>query len=281
MRVFNSFDEAAGKICRAVVTTGSFDGVHIGHKEIIRRLNQEAENIDGESVLITFDPHPRKVLYPEQKDFKLLNSRSEKIALLEKAGLDNLIVVNFTASFSKTTPYDFVVKYLLGKINAEIITVGNNHRFGPGREGDYKYLKKLAGEFNFRVEEISLQDIENETVSSNKIRKALFEGNIKRANTFLDYPYFISGLIAQGGKFLGSDDIDVMEMKVEEKEKLIPTPGIYAVKLLHERKSMKGMAVIYNVENEEPKIAISLFGDKFTKNNVFGVLNFHERIKKY
>ncbi len=281
MRVFNSFDEAEGKLDRVVVTTGSFDGVHIGHKEIIKKLNKERGNIHGESLLITFHPHPRKVLYPEQKDFKLLTSQSEKIELLEKEGLDNLIIVNFTAAFSKITPRKYVVDYLLGKLDAKVIAVGNNHRFGPGRQGDYNYLKKLAGKFNFRVEEISLRDIENEKISSNKIRKALYQGNIKQANAFLGYNYFISGLISRGAKFPANDSIDAMEIKVEEKEKLIPPPGIYAIKLTQERKSMKGIVAIYNDKDKQQKIAISLFNEIFAENNFFGVLSFYERIKKW
>ena len=143
MRIFRGFDEAQG-IKNPVVTTGSFDGVHIGHKTILNRLRMLAQKYDGESVLITFDPHPRKVLYPETagKDLKLINSQDEKLELLRGAGLDDVIIVEFTREFSKITSEEFVRDYLCGKLKASVVVVGFNHHFGFNKEGDYKHLWK-------------------------------------------------------------------------------------------------------------------------------------------
>ncbi|MFW6096385.1 MAG: adenylyltransferase/cytidyltransferase family protein, partial [Bacteroidota bacterium] len=192
MEIHRSFD-INKKIKNPVVTTGSFDGVHIGHKTILQRLKKIANEIDGETVLITFYPHPRKVLYPEThgKNLKLISTQREKIFLLEQAGLDHLIIVNFTREFAKTTSHQFVEDILVGKLDARRIIVGFNHHFGHNREGDYEYLYELAKTHDFEVEEIPEQDVENETVSSTTIRQALSEGKIQRANAYLDHYYII------------------------------------------------------------------------------------------
>lgn len=221
-------EDAAGKINRAVVTTGSFDGVHLGHKVIIRSLKQLAEKIGGESVLITFHPHPRKVLYPEQSDLKLINSQEEKIALLSATGLDNLIIHPFSLAFSKTSSHDFVTRILIGQLQARVIVVGHNHHFGYNREGDYSYLHALKKELGFGLEEIPLLDIENETVSSTRIRKALKEGNMQRANAYLDHPYIIYGPLSEAPPMEGVPEMPLLRIGIDEPDKLVPPPGIYA-----------------------------------------------------
>ncbi len=279
MRVFESFNEAKGKIKNAVVTTGSFDGVHIGHKEIIKHLNDLSKQINGESVLITFYPHPRKVLYPEQNDLKLINSKSEKIELLKKAGLNNLIIVPFTLDFSKTTSHDFIVKYLLGNLNTKIIVIGHNYQFGHKRQGDNTYLHDLAQKMNFRVEEIPLKGIKNETISSTKIRKILHKGNIQQANNYLGHQFFISGIIKQTEKLPGVNDINMFELIIEEPDKLIPPPGIYAIKINYKGSYMKGMAIIYYTDKNQFKIGINLLFNDFKEDNVPGALYFYKKIK--
>ena len=160
-------------IKNAVVTTGSFDGVHIGHRFIINHINELAASIDGVSVLITFWPHPRKVLFPETtgRELQLINTQREKIKLLAKTGLDHLVIVTFTPEFAKTSSNDFVTKILLEKLHAKIIVVGFNHHFGHNREGSYDSLIALSENYDFRVDEIPEQAIQNETVSSTKIRQ--------------------------------------------------------------------------------------------------------------
>ncbi|MCJ7447123.1 MAG: adenylyltransferase/cytidyltransferase family protein [Bacteroidales bacterium] len=177
MKVFRSFEEAKG-IKNPVVTTGSFDGVHIGHKTIIRRLKMLADKHNGESVLITFYPHPRKILYPDTagKDLKLINSQEEKLELLRKAGLDNVIIIEFTREFSTITSEQFVRDYLYSVLKSKVVVVGFNHHFGFNKEGDYKQLWGWREKYNFDAEEIPEQEVQHETVSSTKIRQAISEG---------------------------------------------------------------------------------------------------------
>ena len=160
MKIFRNFEEAKN-IRNPVVTTGSFDGVHIGHKTILNRLKMLAEKYDGESVLITFDPHPRKVLYPDTagKDLKLINSQEEKLELLEKAGLNNVIIIEFTREFSKVTSKQFVRDFLHGMLHAKVVVAGFNHHFGFNKEGDYKQLWDWQEKYNFEAEEIPEQEV--------------------------------------------------------------------------------------------------------------------------
>jgi len=248
MRVFKDLSEVEGKIKNAVVTTGSFDGVHVGHKIIIDRLKTLASQIEGESTLVTFHPHPRKVLYPEQKDLKLINSQEEKIELLSKTGLHNLVILPFTIEFSKTTSHDFITQILIEKLNSRIIIVGHNHHFGHNRSGDFSYLYELSSQMGFQVEDIPLKDIENETVSSTKIRKALAEGNIMRANAYLDHQYIISGVLKLNDATDNSHNSSSYTISIDEVEKVIPPPGIYATNILNNGRGEKAMTLI--VDNE-------------------------------
>lgn len=246
MRIFRSFDEA-GCIRNAVVTTGTFDGVHVGHKAIINRLNRLAHEIQGESVLITFHPHPRKVLYPESegRDLKMILTQEEKVEHLRETGLHNLLIIPFTLDFSTISSYTFVTDHLLGKLHAKIIVVGYNHHFGHNREGDYSYLYELSKKFGFGVEEIPVQEIQNESVSSTKIRKALQEGNIQRANAYLDHLFCLSGIAAEGNPFLHSKGFPTSFLTVNDPEKLVPPEGVYAVRSKVKDIALKGICNIF------------------------------------
>lgn len=245
MKIFTNFDQA-DSIPNAVVTTGSFDGVHIGHKVILQRLRKLADETGGETVLITFHPHPRKVLYPDTagKDLYLINSQREKIELLRQTGLDNLIIVDFTLEFSKITSVNFVKNILLNKIHARKIVIGFNHHFGHNREGDYEALRILGIKYGFDVEEIPEQDIHNELVSSTKIRKALLDGNIQKANAYLDHHYIIMGLISEVNPKLQEIGFPSFSIRIEEESKLIPPNGVYAVSVKDEIRSYRGMCFI-------------------------------------
>lgn len=250
MRIFRSFDEA-GCIRNAVVTTGTFDGVHVGHKAIINRLNRLAHEIQGESVLITFHPHPRKVLYPESegRNLKMILTQEEKVEHLRETGLHNLLIIPFTLDFSKISSYTFVTDHLLGKLHAKIIVVGYNHHFGHNREGDYSYLYELSKKFGFGVEEIPVQEIQNESVSSTKIRKALQEGNIQRANAYLDHLFCLSGIAAEGNPFLHSKGFPTSFLTVNDPEKLVPPEGVYAVRSKVKDIAFKGICNIFYPDN--------------------------------
>ena len=260
MQIHRSF-ETLNNIKNPVVTTGTFDGVHIGHKVIIDRLNTLAKNITGESVLITFHPHPRRVLYPETagKNLQLINSQKEKIHLLEKAGLNHLVIIDFTIEFSKTTSRQFVEEILLGKLHAKIIIVGFNHHFGHNREGDYSYLYELTKTHLFQVEEIPEQDLENETVSSTIIRKALSEGRIQRANAYLDHFFIITGSLTKGDEKCSQIGFTTMGVIIEEDVKLIPPDGVYAISLNIEKKRFRGMLNVKHYSTNKPNIQVHLF----------------------
>lgn len=285
MQVHHGFDEAKN-IKNVVVTTGSFDGVHIGHKTIINRINEIARKIQGESVLITFYPHPRKVLYPETdgKDLMFINSQKEKIELLRKTGLDHLIIVNFTLEFSKVKSHDFVRNFLIEKLRAKYIVVGFNHHFGHNREGDYSYLYNLKKEFDFEVEEIPEQDIQHETVSSTTIRKAIKEGRVQRANAYLDHQYIIIGALGKGTHYFTNISYPTLTVQIEENGKLIPPEGIYATSLEWNKTTYKAMLIVWcdkelgksNSLNKNVEIHILDFDSIFPDSDA--TIYFHKRI---
>jgi len=271
MKIHYSFDDI-GVIKNPVVTTGTFDGVHIGHDIIISRLNELAAGIDGESALITFHPHPRKVLFPDKaSELKLINTQNEKKLMLAKTGLDHLFIINFTLEFSKTSSHDFVNKILLDKLNAKIIVVGFNHHFGHNREGDYDYLYELSKERNFQVLEIPQQDIENEAVSSTRIRKSIADCNIMRANAYLNHQYFIMGKL---DNIIKTDNETVYQIELEEKEKLIPPNGRYATKIMQDNITNICFA---EVNNSEILIFIDNMIEIDTQNNA--ILYFYKKFR--
>ena len=243
--------EVIPEIPNPVVTTGSFDGVHVGHKTILNRMNQIARNIGGESVLITFNPHPRKVLFPDtaKKNLLLINSQREKIELLRKAGLDNLIIFTFTPEFAAIPSIDFIRNILVGKLNVKKVVIGFNHHFGHNREGNLDYLYELAQYYNFGVEEIPEQDVNHQTVSSTLIRKALLEGKIQRANASLDHLYIIIGDLQPGSDMCRQLNFPTLRVAIEDENKLVPCDGVYAVSIEVKGVYFKG---IVNIKNSLP-----------------------------
>jgi riboflavin kinase / FMN adenylyltransferase len=279
MRIFRSFEEARF-IRNPVVTTGSFDGVHIGHKTILKRLKMLAEKHDGESVLITFDPHPRKVLYPDTagKDLKLINSQEEKLELLEKAGLNNIIIIEFTREFSKVTSEQFVRDFLHGILNVKVVVVGFNHHFGFNKEGDYKHLWSWQEIYNFEAEEIPEQEVQHETVSSTKIRQAISEGYIQRANAYLDHYYMIMGKPEKYNSDVIGNLSPLMIIPLTEECKLLPSPGIYAVSVESKHVYSKGMVIIHKRTEEKPEVLLHVFDEMILASESKITICFHKRI---
>lgn len=278
MRIFGNFREAA-VIKSPVVTTGTFDGVHIGHRTIIRRLKKLASEHDGESVLITFHPHPRVVLYPETagKGLKLICSQEEKIELLRKAGLDNVIIIEFTRDFAKITSEEFVKDILCGILGARVIVVGHNHHFGFNQQGDYRTLWEWREKYGFEAEEIPMQEVQNETVSSTRIRQALTEGYIQRANAYLDHFYLIIGTAVREDPSL-SPLVPMLRIPVTDLTKLVPAPGLYAVSCAAETYYSRGM--VYIPDNGAPLPDIFLHLENY-ENDIPGkrmTLFFHKRL---
>jgi riboflavin kinase/FMN adenylyltransferase len=279
MKIFRSFEEAKD-IINPVITTGSFDGVHIGHKTILKRLRLLSEKISGESVLITFDPHPRKVLYPDTagKDLKLINSQEEKLDLLEKTGLDNVIIVEFTREFSRITGEQFVRDYLHGILKAKIIVVGFNHHFGFNKEGDYRKLWGWQEKYHFEAEEIPEQEVYHETVSSTKIRQAISEGYIQRANAYLDHYYIIKGQAENTLSEETADFPDLLKIPMKEECKILPLWGIYAVSVSWGLSHSKGMAIIYRRMDNTREVLLHIFDKKDFNADKSVTVSFHKKI---
>jgi riboflavin kinase/FMN adenylyltransferase len=213
----------------AVVTIGTFDGVHIGHQKIIKKVNESAKASGGESVVLTFFPHPRMVLYPDDHGLLLLNTLEEKKKLLEQYGVQHLIVHPFSQKFSRTSVTEYVRDILVNKIGTKKLVIGYDHHFGRNREGTLKDLQELGSVYNYEVEEIPEQDIHDVAVSSTKIRNSLLEGDVTAASEFLGHDYSLTGIVIKGkeiGRTLGFPTANIY---VSENYKLVPPKGIYAV----------------------------------------------------
>jgi riboflavin kinase/FMN adenylyltransferase len=279
MKIFSSFEEAK-VIKNPVVTTGSFDGVHIGHKTILNRLKMLAEKHNGESVLITFDPHPRKVLYPDTdgKDLRLINSQEEKLALLEKAGLNNVIIIEFTKEFSQITSEQFVRDFLHGMLHAKVVVVGFNHHFGFNKEGDYKQLWSWQEKYKFEAEEIPEQEVYHETVSSTRIRQAISEGYIQRANAYLDHYYIVIGK-PEASDLLNVPGLPVLlRVPLTEECKILPSPGIYAISVESGSVYSKGMVIINKETFGRAELLLNIFDNNDHLQNSKVSILFHKRI---
>ncbi|MGB8704646.1 MAG: bifunctional riboflavin kinase/FAD synthetase [Gillisia sp.] len=223
-----------------VVTIGTFDGVHAGHQKIIERLVKSAKVTNLESAILTFFPHPRMVLQKES-DIKLINTIEERKQILSKTGIDHLIVHPFTHQFSRLTALEFVRDILVNKLNAKKIIIGYDHRFGRNRTADINTLKEFGDQLGFEVEEIGQQEIEDVAVSSTKIRKALFEGDVDKANSYLKHPFTLTGTVVKGrglGKEFG---YPTANLNIAEEYKLIPKNGVYIVRAKIDKKLHYGM----------------------------------------
>ena len=240
MKVYSSIAEFQN-VKRPIVTTGTFDGVHFGHRKIIDRLKDLAQNCSGETVLLTFYPHPRMVLFPDDQDLKLLNSIEEKKQLLEKAGVQHLIIHQFTNKFSRISSINFVRDILVNEINTHKLVIGYNHHFGRNREGSFEQLQKFASVYGFEVEEIPVQLLDNVSVSSTKIRKALFHGDVEKAAEYLGYQYELCGTVVKGralGRLIG---FPTANLELDDEKKILPADGVYAVWVEVDKKTYKGM----------------------------------------
>ena len=215
-----------------VVTIGTFDGVHLGHREVISELKRLSMVYGGESVVFTFEPHPRIIIAPDEDSLRLLSSKDEKIALMEDIGIDHLVIYPFTKDFAGLTYNDFVTKILVGKMNIARLVVGYDHRFGQGRKGDFNSLELLSKTLNFKVEQLSQLVVDNKVVSSTKIRSALEEGEIAKANDFLGYRYSLSGTVVIGNQIGRTIGFPTANLDTGDKYKLVPGDGVYAVTVL-------------------------------------------------
>jgi len=219
------------KFKNAVITIGTFDGVHLGHQQIIKLLKQEALAINGETIIITFHPHPRKVVTQGKSAIKIINTLPEKIALLDKKGVEHLVVVAFDDQFSNQTAEEYIENFLVKKFNPATIIIGYDHRFGKNRSGDYHLLEDYGAKFNYTVKEIPEHVLNEITISSTKIREAIERSDIDTANRFLGYEYFFEGTVVEGNKLGRTIGFPTANLAIAEEEKLVPGNGVYAVKL--------------------------------------------------
>ena len=226
---------------RTIVSVGTFDGVHMGHRVILNRMNEIAKKVGGESVLLSFSPHPRYVLYPEDQHMRLINTTQEKIALLRRTGLVNLVVHEFTKKFSRIKSVNFVRDVLVEQMQVNTLVVGYNHHFGRNREGSFEELSSLADLYGFKIEMIDPQLFEAISVSSTKIRHLLEEGDIQKANQYLGYDFLIKGTVIHGNALGKSIGFPTANIDIEDKRKLIPANGVYAVKVNVEGEKYHGM----------------------------------------
>lgn len=267
MKIYHHFSEFK-KLDKAVATIGTFDGVHFGHQKIIRRLCERASATGGESVILTFFPHPRLIIDPENQDLKMINTITEKAKILEELGVDHLIITPFTRDFSNLSAEEYIRDILVGTIGIKHLIVGYDHRFGKDRKGGLKELEELSTVYDYRIEEIPEQDINDVAVSSTKIRTALLNGEVALAAEYLGYHFSISGRVIKGDKIGRTIGYPTANLFVEETYKLIPSDGIYAVRVAMQEGEFKGMAYI----GQRPTI------NGMTRNIEVNIFDFNKEI---
>ena len=230
MKIYKSLDEFQA-LSNAVVTIGTFDGVHIGHQKILSKLKECAAARDGETILLTFFPHPRLIINPNDENLRLINDIEEKTHRLALSGIDHLILTPFTRDFSNQTPEEYISNVLIERLGTKKIVIGYDHHFGKDRKGSIKDLKELANIYDYEVEQIPEQDIEDVAVSSTKIRESLIKGDIDTANKYLGYPFELTGTVITGDQIGRQIGFPTANLRINEDHKLIPAYGIYAVEV--------------------------------------------------
>jgi riboflavin kinase/FMN adenylyltransferase len=270
VRLYNNISEIVD-LKNTILTIGTFDGVHLGHQKIIKKLVELKKKHGGETLLFTFDPHPRKILFPEQHDLKLITTTQEKCDLLNQFGIDNVLVFPFDLAFSKMNADEYVSEIIAKKLNTKIIVIGYDHRFGSNREGDINSLKRVSSDYNFDIEEISAEEINQLNISSTRIRKAIELGNIEEANNYLGYSFFITGEVVKGKQLGRTIGYPTANININDLDKIRPKNGVYAVNVIIENTTYKGMLNIgYNPttdNNASQKIEVHIFN---FNNDIYG-----------
>lgn len=280
MKVYHSTEQMPA-FRKAVVTIGTFDGVHIGHQQILSQLKQEAARIQGETVIITFHPHPRKVVAAGQTPVFLINTIEEKIELLEKNGIDNLVIVPFTEDFARQTPEEYCEHFLIEKFHPHTVIIGYDHRFGQARKGDYKLLELYSEKLGFELKEIPAHVINESTVSSTRIREAILNGDIELAKSLLGYDFFFEGKVVEGNKLGRTLGYPTANLQVGIEEKLVPGNGVYAVTVALPdgtlKNGMMNIGVRPTVDGKKRMIEVNIFD--FDKD-IYGT-TLRVYVKKY
>ena len=282
MQVYYGLDSFDAR--KPVVTIGTFDGVHRGHREVIAELRRISMETGGESVVFTFFPHPRMVVSPDEDSIRLLSTIEEKLELLEELNLDHLVIYPFTKDFALLSYTEFVKEILVDQMHIHKLVTGYDHKIGRGREGDFRALDRLGGIYGFEVEQLSTLLVENVAVSSTKIRLALDAGDMNKANHFLGYPYLLKGKVVEGrrlGRELGFPTANILP---DDSHKMVPTDGVYAVLVTIGNEQFKGMlnigtrpTVNTNVDHRSIEVNIFDFSRDIYNQNIS--VNFVERIR--
>jgi len=267
LKIYNHLSDF-NRLNNAAVTIGTFDGVHFGHQKIIRRLCELAKANGGESVILTFFPHPRLIIDPENQDLKMLNTIEEKARILEELGVDHLIITPFTRDFSNLSPQEYIENILVGQLGMKQIIVGYDHRFGKDRQGGMQELQQYAAALDYSIEEIPEQDVNDVAVSSTKIRTAILEGNVALAAEYLGYYFSLYGRVIKGDKIGRTIGFPTANIFVEESYKIIPSDGIYAVTIAMNGTEYRGMAYI----GQRPTI------NGMTRNIEVNIFDFDQEI---
>lgn len=254
MRIFHNISETSD-LKDTIVTIGTFDGVHLGHQKILKKLVELKNKNGGETLLFTFDPHPRKVLFPEQRDLKLITTTQEKCELLKQFGIDNILVFPFTIEFSKMSAEDYISNIISETLKTKTLVIGYDHRFGSNREGNIETLKQVSSNYNFDLIEIPAQEINQLNISSTRIRKAIEEGEIEVANSFLGYSFFMSGIVIKGKQLGRTIGYPTANIELLDLDKIKPKTGVYAVNIIIDQINFKGMLNVgYNPTTDSDRI---------------------------
>ena len=251
----------------AIITIGTFDGVHTGHRQILQQLKDEAAKQNGETVIVTFNPHPRRIVRGQEQAVLLLNTLDEKIQLLDEQGINHLVVVPFTEAFASQPANEYIENFLVRLFHPNTIIIGYDHHFGYQRQGNFQLLESLKNTFHYRVKEIPEHVLQQLTISSTKIREALLSGNITTANTFLGYAYFFEGLVVKGNQLGRTIGYPTANLKIADSEKLVPGNGVYAVDAvvkdgtedIHLLKGMMNIGMRPTVNGTQRTIEVNLF----------------------
>ena len=278
MKIYNSLDDFKVD-CKTIVTIGTFDGVHLGHRYIINHLNKIAKKVNGESVLLTFSPHPRLVIQEENSTLKLIDTLEEKKLKLEKIGLKHLIIQEFSKEFSRMKYINFVRDVLVKKLNVDYLVIGYDHHFGRNREGSINELRHLSDLYNFNLEQIPPQKDNDIAVSSTKIRNLIDTGDIIKANRYLGHAFILSGKVIHGEKIGRKIGFPTANIETE-KNKLIPKPGVYFVNINFDNKIFKGMLNIGSKNKIEAHI-FDFEGDLYGQEIVIEFLDWIRAIMTF